>query len=383
MTTSTTTTTALARRPIYGMLLEALGDAREHTAAMGVRLVIDPDCADADLTGDPEVLIAQLTQFLVHAAALAGRSGTVRLHWKEDSAGLLLGARDAAYPERKLELRFAHPPVLAAAQPAWTRDQLLCGLAGGQFLPYFLPQFDLASGQPYGVEVLPRWRHPELGMLEAEQFNDALEQAGLADRFIDTMFQQALASAELWRKAGLALALSLKLTPQVLDRPELARRLRMLAARYAQEPARVTFSVAESALAANPGPLHAALARLRAEGFGAAIDAFTLGRSSLLMLSEPAFTELKFERVIAPDMPAASDPLGMLDALMRQGQRQGWRTVAKGVTSADEADYLCALGCGGGQGDFFGRPMAAEQLLPWIRSRQARVGGIRDNVACT
>ena len=44
------------------------------------------------------------------------------------------------------------------------------GLDHDQFLPYFEPQVDLATGRLTGFEVLARWDHPLTGIIAPDRF---------------------------------------------------------------------------------------------------------------------------------------------------------------------------------------------------------------------
>src|SRR5205085_1562799 len=72
------------------------------------------------------------------------------------------------------------------------------GLEQQQFVPYFEPQIDLATGGIVGFEVLARWQHPLSGIIGPDVFIPIAEEIGAIGRLSEQVIQAALTEARDW-----------------------------------------------------------------------------------------------------------------------------------------------------------------------------------------
>jgi len=104
------------------------------------------------------------------------------------------------------------------------------------------------------------------------------------------------------------------------------------------------------------------------------MDDFGTGYSSLSYLSRLPIDILKMDRSL---LAAGASPVtsGLATAVLGLGDTFKLEVVAEGIEFADQSSTLCQLGCGVGQGFYFARPMAVQQLLGYLTSRDRDVLG--------
>ena len=90
-----------------------------------------------------------------------------------------------------------------------TAEDIDRGMAAGEFVAYFQPKVDLASGQFVGVEALARWQHPLHGVLRPAAFMPTIEATGKDVQLTQAIMASAVAAAASWRQDGLRLKLNL------------------------------------------------------------------------------------------------------------------------------------------------------------------------------
>lgn len=248
-------------------------------------------------------------------------------------------------------------PPLEELQRALTRHELEL---------HYQPQVDLRTRRWTGVEALVRWRHPERGLLYPNTFVGMAEQNGLALALTDEVIDLALREFDprsLGEPADLALAINLPPTALV-DRgfPEQVLRRVGAAGRAVRG---IRFEVTETSVAANPSLALDILTRLRLKGFGLALDDFGTGHSSLELLHDLPFDELKidlqFVRVIDRDPSARA----IVASSVRLAKDLDLRVVAEGIETAMILDIVAALGADVGQGYHIARPMPWAALGDW------------------
>lgn len=269
------------------------------------------------------------------------------------------------------------PPPAAVAPPAAGVRLLETALMHKQFVPFYQPTIELATGRLLGVEILARWDCPGVGMLAPAHFIPAMEDTPLIDTLTEQLLGRALAEARHWGAGPVTIALNL--APRTLEDARLPDRLLALTRQHDVAPERIILELTETAMANKPALIRECAARLRLRGFKFAIDDFGIGYSSMALLLSLPFTELKIDRSFVARLAGSRKARTMLEAMIALGQRLDMDVVAEGVETEAELRLLRALGCPAAQGFYFAQPMAQHDLLAWLAHRSASTC---DAIAC-
>lgn len=282
----------------------------------------------------------------------------------------LLGAIEKPATVQKLDaLIKLHRAGVAAAPRAvrvsYSEAEILAALAAGQFEPFFQPQVEVASGNLKGAEALARWRHPEHGMVGPSAFVPALEASGRIDELTWSMLEKSAAACRNWRAAGLDAVVSVNLSLGSLTSISLADRVTALVRAQRLEPRHMILEVTETVAMTHMARALENFARLRIKGFGLAIDDYGTGYSSMQQLLHVPFTELKIDQSFVRSAVQKDACRAILESSLDMARRLGLRAVAEGVETRAVWDLLKRLKCDVAQGNFVGKPMAAEQIPEW------------------
>lgn len=251
-------------------------------------------------------------------------------------------------------------------QHHWSRSELLSAIQDNQFVPYFQPKVDLASGLPVSCEILARWNHPELGLLPPSEFIELMEQENLIDQFTDSLLHQLLACVRLGSSCDRQIGFAINISPTTLGKPRMANYICALVKTYGIASERITIEVTETACAKDCGHLLSCLTRLRMQGFGISADDFGIGYSSLEELNRMPFTEIKIDRMFVAGIANSLKSEAILEFIVQLATRLHMRTVAEGIETKEELDFIQALGCSLGQGFYLGEPMSHEDLMDYL-----------------
>lgn len=240
------------------------------------------------------------------------------------------------------------------------------GLQKRQFEPFFQPKIELATGQVKGLEAFARWRHPEHGLLGPGAFIDALEQNGRVD-FLDwTMIELSVERCRRYHHAGIPISIALNIAPQTLAHPNFIRQVTSVMKRHGVLPDYLTFEMTESSILDFDADFIERLVRLRMLGFGLAIDDYGTGHSNLQLLARIPFSELKIDRAFV-DGASKKRPLGtVLKSCLGLAHSLDRMSVAVGVETRQDWDFLQGLGCTYAQGYHIANPMAADDFPGWL-----------------
>jgi EAL domain-containing protein (putative c-di-GMP-specific phosphodiesterase class I) len=250
--------------------------------------------------------------------------------------------------------------------PRFSFAEIGSGLQKRQFEPFFQPKIELATGQVKSLETFARWRHPEHGLLGPSAFIDALEQNNRID-FLDwSMIELSVERCRWFHDQGTPISISINLAPETLAHPAFLRQMSACLGRHAVLPDYITFEMPESSVLNTDPNFIERLVRLRMMGFGLAIDDYGTGRSNLQLLARIPFTELKIDRSFV-DGASKRRPLGtVLRSCLSLAHSLDRMSVAVGVETRQDWDFLQGLGCTYAQGYHIANPMEAAAFPGWL-----------------
>jgi EAL domain-containing protein (putative c-di-GMP-specific phosphodiesterase class I) len=277
--------------------------------------------------------------------------------------------REAAWPEALHaewervtdHLGFDELPedVTTIGQETFT-GQLLESLERRQMLLNYQPKVVLATGKMEAVECLIRWKHPLRGLVPPDEFLPLAENTGYIKAITAWVLETALTQCAAWHAMGLHVHVAVNISTRDLENDRLPLRVEGLLRSIGVSPEDLIIEVTETGVMTNPRRALENLCALKATHVTLSIDDFGIGQSSLAYLKELPADELKIDKAFsrAPD----AHNLAILRSAINVGHDLGMRVVAEGIEDAATVAMLRQLGCDGGQGYFFGRPMPADAL---------------------
>jgi diguanylate cyclase (GGDEF)-like protein len=239
---------------------------------------------------------------------------------------------------------------------------------------HFQPQISLATGRVTGVEALLRWQSPESGLLSPSEFVTMAEDTGLIVPIGDWVFQAACKQFRQWRDAGMTLErVSINVSPRQFRQPGIETRIEAAIKEAGIDPAAIELEITENTAMSNPTLTQGVLDRLRALGVQVAIDDFGTGYSSLATLKHFPVTRLKVDQVFVRNIVEDPGDAAIVVAIIRMAHSLKLAVVAEGVETESQLGFLQSHGCDEAQGFLFSRPLRAEDIAKWLRSRPAVV----------
>ena len=240
--------------------------------------------------------------------------------------------------------------------------EMIAALEGGQFVPYFQPQYRYATGRMIGAEVLARWNHPAKGLLGPTEFIPVFERNGLVATFDYYMWEQACRCLRMWidgRGIEGAPRLSVNLSRADIYRSDLCTYLEGLIERYVVPAELLHLEITECAYMEAPEQLIGAVTKLRAAGFVVEMDDFGSGYSSLNTLKDVPVDVLKLDMGFLGATASSRGGL-ILASVVRMARWLDLPLIAEGVETKQQAAYLASVGCDYMQGYLFSKPVDRE-----------------------
>jgi len=270
----------------------------------------------------------------------------------------------------------AYRPELDQNEPAKLvmGTELRAALANGEIMVHAQAKASLATGQPTGMELLLRWRHPTRGLVSPDEFIPVAERTGLLRPLTAKVLGEGIAACAQWRAAGLDLGVAVNLSTRSLLDPELVDDILQLLQDHALPPASLTMEITEGSVMSDLAGSSAVLERLHDAGVRLSVDDFGTGYSSLSYLSRLPVNEVKIDKHFVLGMRADEHDAAIVRSIIDLGASLGLQVVAEGVEDAVTWDRLRALGCDLAQGWFLSRAMPLADVPHWVAEHVPRTG---------
>ncbi|HEY0043315.1 MAG TPA: bifunctional diguanylate cyclase/phosphodiesterase [Allosphingosinicella sp.] len=238
----------------------------------------------------------------------------------------------------------------------------------------YQPIIELGTGRVSGFEALARWDHPGRGPISPVEFIPVAEESGLIVPLGRWALDSAVAALSRWEKeAGreLPFSVSVNLSALQIARDDMAEQAAEALGRHGLCGSRLTMELTESAIVQDPQRATEVLNELKALNVRVAMDDFGTGYTSLAYLQRLPIDVLKIDRSFVTGMLNDADSVAIVRAVLSLADALGMKTTAEGIDSPELAQALTRLGCAYGQGFHFARPLKADTVLPYWRSRSA------------
>ncbi len=244
-------------------------------------------------------------------------------------------------------------------------------------LRYALPQHELvlayqpimrlAGGQAIGCEALVRWRPNGGGRSASAEvlpstFLPPAQESELIVQIGNWVLHAACAQAEIWRRNGIVIPISVNISARELTELDLAERVRQELA-YCRLPGRaLCLEISEEAVLRDPDRARAALKDLKRLGVLIALDNFGFGHFSLGLPHNLPLDVVKLDRVLIGSFHQDKDRRGMFAATIALAKEAGLTAVAVGIETNRQLALARELDCSVGQGFLLHGPASPDRV---------------------
>ncbi|MGL5807018.1 MAG: EAL domain-containing protein [Xenococcaceae cyanobacterium] len=253
-------------------------------------------------------------------------------------------------------------------------NSLYYALEKDEFLLHYQPQVNIHSGEVKGVEALLRWKHPELGVLLPAEFMNIAEHTGSIVPIGEWVLKTACAQNKLWQRQGLSpVKVSVNLSPLQFQQPNLASVVERILNETELEASLLELEIKMEILMQNVEFAKEIVRDLQLLGVNIAVDDFGSGFSafSYNSLKELSLNTLKIDRSFVQQLKEEPQDLAIVSAVVTLGRGFNLRIVAEGVETQEQFEILRNLDCEEMQGNWFSRPLAAEDAVKFLPGSEA------------
>jgi diguanylate cyclase (GGDEF)-like protein/PAS domain S-box-containing protein len=261
--------------------------------------------------------------------------------------------------------KFFHPSMQSDAQQRLSLERDLRTAAERDELAlYFQPQYD-ADYKMFAAEALLRWNHPERGFVSPAHFIPIAEESGLILEISRWVFTRALECLRRWDRDGFVHVdhLAINVSSRQFSSSTFVQDVMRDLVAMSVPANRVVLEVTEGTVIKNFDATARKMEQLRDIGIRFSVDDFGIGYSSLSYLSRLPLDQLKIDQSFVIDVLEDPNDKVIAETIIGMGRNLNLQTIAEGVETTAQLEFLRSLGCDGFQGFLLSKPVPESDFL--------------------
>lgn len=239
---------------------------------------------------------------------------------------------------------------------------------GKEFLLYFQPRVDAASGKIVNAEALIRWQHPEWGLISPNEFIPLAEENGLILEIGDWVFSEVCNYLASWKQKNLPIVpISINVSAQRFLKSDLTSYVLRILRDKKVDPAFIEFEITETTLIHHEEVVNAAVEQLKEIGIRIALDDFGTGYSSLTYLKQYPIDTIKIDKSFISNISVSIKDEMIVKSIIFLAKGLDMRVVAEGVETKEQLLFLRQLECDEIQGYLFSKPIPEKEFQEMMK----------------
>ncbi len=243
-----------------------------------------------------------------------------------------------------------------------------------EFTVYYQPIVDLQNDRIIGFESLVRWIHPAHGIIPPDEFIPLAEETGLIIPLGEWILCESCRQLKTWQTANpenADLTISVNLSCKQFLQPDLVKCVAEILDETKLDAEYLRLEITESHLMEDSAAAISIMENLRALGIKISIDDFGTGYSSLSYLHSLPINYLKIDRSFVSRMQNGSENGEIVETIIALAKNLNIATVAEGIETPEQAEFLKNQHCDFGQGYLYSKPVAAEHAEKLLQNTLA------------
>lgn len=252
-------------------------------------------------------------------------------------------------------------------------DDLARALEREEFVVYYQPRIELATGRITGVESLVRWRHPDRGIVLPNEFIPSAENSGLIRPLGEWVLRKACMDIAAWCDAGLPpLSMAVNLSAAQFHKTDLVGLVSQVLDESGLTPGLLELEITETLMMKERDTkVVPTLKRLRDLGVQISVDDFGTGYASLTYLRQFPVSKVKVDQSFVQGIISVAQDKAIVEAVIKLGHGLNMAVTAEGVETEEVVSFLKAWNCDEAQGYLFSKPLASDELIALLNAEAA------------
>ncbi len=255
---------------------------------------------------------------------------------------------------------------------AYVIQNLEQALEDGSIQVYYQPIIRSINGALCGLEALARWRTADYGFISPGEFIPALENNQQITRLDLHVLNEVCRDIRRKQELGyITVPVSINLSRFDFISCDIFNEVEHAVLRHGIARDMLCIEITESMIISDPELLKDVISRFREAGYQVWMDDFGSGYSSLNVLDDYTFDEIKLDMKFLRRFDQKSKQL--IRSIISMAKELKLETLAEGVETQEQYDFLREIGCGKVQGYLFSRPLPQDELHQLYLGREQEI----------
>ncbi len=229
---------------------------------------------------------------------------------------------------------------------------------------FLQPQYDIASGKLSGFEALSRWISKKRGNVSPTVFIPIAEETRLIVPLGKWVLRESCIVLKKLQESGHDdIKISVNLSPIQLIDSHLIDYIKDIIEETKINTTKLEIEITETALMENFETNLKKLFELREMGIAMALDDFGTGYSSLTYLKTLPMTSIKIDKSFIDNVSTSNIDKRITEKIIELSHVLDFNTIAEGVETKEQLDFVKSMGCDIVQGYFGGVPIAKDDIF--------------------
>ncbi|WP_435237204.1 EAL domain-containing protein [Psychromonas sp. PT13] len=233
-----------------------------------------------------------------------------------------------------------------AFEKATMEGSIRDGLTNGEFEVYYQPIIDVDTMRLSHLEALVRWNHPKLGLVMPNKFIPLAEESELITEITKFVsFNVMKTISELAKSNDYQCKISINFSLKDLESDELFFTFKKYLQQFNIKGESIALEITERKVILSTEQNQKHLERYKKLKVSFSMDDFGTGYSNLGYLINKPFDLLKIDRTFISKIGEVSTSEEVVKATISIAKALGLRTVAEGVETKEQLEFVMANGC--------------------------------------
>lgn len=244
-----------------------------------------------------------------------------------------------------------------------SEDLLHTALENHNFIVYYQPQVEVKTNRIIGAEALVRVLTSSGDIIPPGEFIPLAEDLGLVGVIDLIVFEEVCKDLQKWKDLNIPdITISINISAIQLKRENVVEEYIKITDRYSINPELIQLELTEYSIIENETMALKTLQDFKKRGFSIALDDFGTGYSSLSSIQNYPLDTVKIDRSFITDSSKCNKSRSIVETVLFLAKKLNLSTVAEGVETEEQYNFIKSLDCHKIQGYYFYKPVSSEEM---------------------
>lgn len=245
-------------------------------------------------------------------------------------------------------------------------NKLTRAFSEGELYLVYQPLIDLHDMKTVSLDINLRWKTEDERVIYPSQFLHIAEEIGMLKEFSNWLIEKSFSTLSRWNQEGLTICININLPVSYLLEQNAFKHIKEKLDFYNINPKLVFIAIQEDDIGEKMLQLTEVARNLNSLGIKIVLDDFGKTNASILNFQKLNFHTVKFDRSLVRNVGKSKFNDRLLEGIISLINDVNIGSIAKGIETKEQLDFLVANQCQFGQGFLLSDPLNESQVRQYL-----------------